>query len=210
MYRSLLTVALCTLAGLASAQVTSTSNANSQSAAGSTSTNEGVSTVYNANASGENHVSGSTSLHAQVPLSQVLYGSFSQASCMSAVGAGITTSRVSLQLGGPKADLSCQHVILADSFGRASQLKYTQGDKTGAAHESFMVDYANCSSGDDDLKQACLDEGMVIPRGTGRNKNGTLAIAPRREAPAPTIISHGGGTAGQENTMPVTPGVTAH
>jgi len=202
MKRTIITMALLALAGTASAQVASNSNATSQSASGSSSSNEGVSTVYNANASGENHVSGDTSLHAQVPLSQVLYGSFSQASCMSGIGAGFSTSRFSMQLGGPKADTSCQHVILADSFGRASQLKYTQGDKPGAAREAIMVDYANCTSSTEDMKQACIDEGLVILRGNGRNKDGTLAIAPRQLVPAP-IISHGGGVAGQENTAEV-------
>lgn len=118
------------------------------------------------NTSGQVQYSGhfSQTQNSQVPISVVGYSSFSQASCITAIGGGATTRMFSFVYNGPKADTNCQHVVLGDAFGRATQLALQAKVPAMATASLSMVFYKYCTASEDD-KRACISLGLVTPTG---------------------------------------------
>jgi len=180
--RIVLAIVLGALASTAFAQTTqnqsqnTTSNATSNTA--STSSNQGVQATVQQISTGQVNYSGSYAVKSQVPVSVVGYGSFSQSSCESSVGVGATTRVLSFVYNGPHADVSCQHVVLGDAFGRSAQLASQLGAKDMARDILPMVVYSYCTSGLDEgrILQGCIDRHLVVPTGTF-HKEGKVSVA---------------------------------
>jgi hypothetical protein len=108
---------------------------------------------------------------AQVPISTVGYGSFSQNSCITSIGGGATTRLFSFVYNGPKADINCQHVVAGDAFGRAAQLAMQIKQPQKALASLSMVFFAYCT-GDEDMKTACITMGLIRDTGKTRKVDG--------------------------------------
>lgn len=170
-------IALAGVAGTAKAQDTlssqNTSTSSAQTSSGASSVNQGVTAQVNQISTGEIHYSGhySQTANAQVPISTVGYGSFSQNSCITSIGGGATTRMFSFVYNGPKADINCQHVVSGDAFGRASQLAM-QNKVPGMALASLsMVFYQYCTA-DEATKQGCIAMGLVEATGQVKHIKG--------------------------------------
>jgi hypothetical protein len=191
--RLLFVVAGLLIVPAAFAQTTLTGTTSSSTNANQTasSQNEGVQATVNQSTSGQLQYGGhfTEDVKSQVPVSVVGYGSFSQSSCMTSVGAGLTTRVVSLVYNGPTPDVNCQHVVLGDAFGRATQLAKQTGSDDMARASLSMVFYTYCTSGlnGDQLLNACIKMKLVVPTG-GTHKEGKVDVAD--VAPA-TILPNG-------------------
>lgn len=126
-----------------------------------------------------------------VPTSVVGYGSFSQVSCTSSVGAGVSVPAFALVYNGPHADTNCQHVVLGDAFGRAAQLAKSVGADSSARAALSMVFYAYCTSGiaDANIVQACIDEHLVKATGAVKNEHGVsvAVVMPAEQLPMDAV-----------------------
>jgi hypothetical protein len=158
LFASLICVTTAHAQNAVNGQTTSNSTANQTAA----SDNQGV--YAGVNQYGATH----ERVESTVPVSAVGYGSFSQSSCMTSVGGGLSLPAAALVYNGPKADINCQHVVLGDAFGRAAQLAASLKANDMAVSSLSMVFYTYCTSdiNDDNLVKSCIDKGLVVPTGT--------------------------------------------
>lgn len=136
---------------------TSTSNVNTNSNQLASSTNEGVTAQVNSYGAERMH----QSLNAQVPLSVVGYGSFSQNNCSNAVGVGATTKIFSLVVNAPKPEQNCQHMVRSDAFGREAQLARSLNKPNQAEIMRALSVWQACTA-DDETIAACIRMGSIV------------------------------------------------
>ncbi len=141
---------------------TNTSNSSSSTSSQSGAMNQGVQATVNQMSSGTVEYSGSYTqdVRAQVPLSVVGYGSFSQNNCQNSVGVGATSRVFSFVYNGPKGNPHCESITRSDQFGRESQLAYAQGRSRDAELLRSMSVWETCNT-NETTKQACLKMGLV-------------------------------------------------
>lgn len=155
-------LALLLVATATNAQsVDSNSNSNAGSSSGSVSQLQ-----LTQNTSGQVQYSGhfSQTQNAQVPISVVGYSSFSPNNCSSSIGGGATTRLFSIVYNGPKTDVTCQHIVAADGYGRATQMAMVAQVPDMARSSLSMIYYKLCTISEED-KQACIARGLVVPTG---------------------------------------------
>lgn len=134
----------------------STSNVNTSSQQQATSSNEGVTAQVNSYGAERMH----QSLNAQVPLSVVGYGSFSQSNCSNALGVGATTKIFSFVYNAPTPEKNCQHMVRSDAFGREAQLAHNQGKANQAEIMRALSVWQACTA-DEETTAACIRMGSI-------------------------------------------------
>ncbi len=176
-------------AGTAAAQSTSTadtsSNANASTSSGAQSVNAGVTAQVNQMSSGDVHYQGGfdQTVKAQVPVSVVGYGSFSQMSCQTSVGVGATSRVFSFVYNGPKADINCEHGGRSTQFGQESQLAAQQKQYAAAEILRSAGVWETCTS-NPATQDMCLEMGLVKPTDKTKKVDGqTVAVV----IPAPAL-----------------------